>query len=135
MPTDFGKILGKINADNEQLLAGRSSLREAFEKLDGRINAMQAGTRIEPYDVGKSGAKLGFRRYNTGWHISTLVTGIGDIISEIPVIEAGADAQVELMPHVGGLLEKLHAAIASDLKSTSSALKEADRLTTAIRSA
>jgi hypothetical protein len=133
MATDFTKILKKIDTENEELREGRKTLRDAFEKLDGRINAMKAGLRVEPYDVGKNGQRLGFRRYHTGWHISTIVVGIGEIESEIPVIEAPSSIQIEIMPHVGGLLEKLSGAITVELKSTNSAVKEADRLTAAVR--
>jgi hypothetical protein len=134
MATDFTKVLKKIDTENEELIRGREALRGAFEKLDGRINAMKAGLRIEPYEVGKKGHKLGFRRYHTGWHISTIVVGIGEIESEIPVVEAVSATQIVLMDHVGGLMEKLSKAISIELKSTSSALKEADRLVEAVRS-
>ena len=133
MATDFSKILQKIDSENEELIRGRAALREAFEKIDGRINAMKAGIRIEPYEVAKNGPKIGFRRYHTGWHISTIIVGIADIESEIPVGEAPSPIQIELMPHVGGLLEKLAAAVSVELKSTNTALKEADRLSEAVR--
>ena len=133
MATDFAKVLKRIDADNERLREGQKALREAFEKLDGRINAMKAGTRIEPYDVGKQGMKLGFRRYNTGWHISTIIGGIAGIESEIPVGEAASATQIELMPHVGGLLEKIAESIGAQLKATHSAVQEADRLADAVR--
>ncbi len=133
MATDFEKVLKKIDADNSALLAGRDDLREAFVKIDGRINAMKAGQRIEPYEVGKSGHVLGFRRYHSGWHISTILKGFADIESEIPVVEASPELQVALIQHVGGLLEKLQGLIAADLKNTASAVKEANRLVDAVR--
>jgi hypothetical protein len=133
MATDVEKVLKKIDVDNNALQAGRANLKEAFEKIDGRINAMGAGLRIEPYAAGKTGLVIGFRRYHTGWHISTVLVGVADIESEIPVTEATAATQVALIAHVGGLLEKLQAVIAGHLKETNTATKEAERLVEAVR--
>ncbi|GEM_PF-2047759 len=133
MATDFQKVLKKIDADNTVLLAGREDLRLAFEKIDGRINAMKAGVRIEPYAAGKTGFVIGLRRYHTGWHISTIVSGIADIESEVPVGEASSEVQVALIDHLGGLLEKLQGLIADEVKKTGGAVKEANKLVEAVR--
>jgi hypothetical protein len=132
MPTDFGKLLDRIKTDNEELKRSEALLLRAYQKLDSRITVLKAGIRIEPYDAEKSGLKIGFRRYHDGWHISTVIEGVGGILSEVPVVEAPPDTQVALMGHVGDLLEKISESIGARVKTTQGALKEADRLLSAL---
>ncbi len=133
MADDFDKLLQKIKTDNEALKRGQKQLSEALEKLDTRLTQLNAGIRIELYAVGKSGAVIGFRRFHDGWHITTQLEGIGGITSETPAIEAPPARQVELMPHVGGLLTKLAGAIGDKVKETKGALTQADKLMDALR--
>jgi hypothetical protein len=133
MADDFEKLLEKIKADNIALQAAQKSLGEALEKLDERLTMLQAGVRIEPYQVAKGGPVIGFRRFHDGWHITTHLEGISDIVSETPAIEAKPEVQVELMPHVAPLLKKISDAIAGKVKQTSSAVKEADKILDALR--
>lgn len=135
MAGDFGKILEKIKQDNTALKKGQEKLCEAFEKLDARLTQLNAGVRVEPYATTKDGALIGFMRFSDGWHITTHLEGIGGIISEAPATEAPAARQVELMPHVAGLLEKISSTIADRVKSTTGALTEADKLISALRQA
>ncbi len=132
MATDFGKLLDTIQADNDELLNQQARLVKAFEKLDSRLNVLKAGVRIEPYDTGKGGPVLGLKRFNDGWHMTTHLEGLGGLISEIPVSEAGAPVQVALMPHVAKLLELVSKKIAQQVKETKSAVTEADRLLSAL---
>ena len=133
MADDFDKLLQKIKADNEALKKGEKQLAEAFEKLDARLTQLNAGVRIEPYGVGKGDAVIGFRRFHDGWHITTHLAGIGDIVSETPAIEAPPPRQVELMPHVADLLGKISAAITAKVKQTGGALEQAEALLDALR--
>ena len=133
MADDFDKLLQKIKADNEALKRGQKQLAEAFEQLDARLTQLNAGVRIEPYDLGKGGAVIGFRRFHDGWHITTHLEGIGGIVSETPAIEAPPERQVELMPHLGTLLGKISGAITAKVKQTGGALKEAEKLLDALR--
>ena len=135
MAADFGKVLEKIKDDNQALHAAQANLGRALEKLDARLNVLKAGVRIEPYEVGKGGPVIGYRRFSSGWHITTHLEGIGGIFSEAPLTEAPSERQVELMPHVAGLLGKISDALAAKLKETTGATKEADRLLAAIREA
>ena len=133
MPNNVEKLLQGIESANSAMKSDHARLREAFEKIDGRINAMGAGSRIEPFAAGKGGAVIGFRRYHTGWHITTVITGIGGIESEIPATEASPSLQIELVPHVATVLDKLHEAISSEGKKAASARKEADKLVDAVK--
>ncbi len=135
MAADFGKVLEKIKTDNDQLRYARANLAKALEKLDGRLNQMKAGIRVEPFETTKGGPVIGYRRFSTGWHITTRIDGIGGITSEAPVTEVSSDQQVALMPHVGALLGKIAEGLAKELKATTSATKEADKLLDAIRAA
>jgi hypothetical protein len=130
--TDFGKLLDKIKDDNDELQKQKARLVQAYEKLDTRLNIMKAGVRIEPYVTGKGGPVLGYKQYSDGWHMTTHLAGLADLVSEIPVVEAAREVQVALMPHVGGLLEKVSASIAATVKETKSATDEANRLISAL---
>lgn len=133
MADDFDKLLQKIKADNEALKKGQKQLAEAFEKLDARLTQLNAGIRIEPYAVDKTGAVIGFRRFADGWHITTHLEGIAGLTSETPAIEASSERQVELMPFVGALLAKISGAINDKVKQTKGALTQAEKLLDALR--
>ncbi len=135
MAADFSKLLDKIKNDNAELKAAEAALGRAFEKLDSRLTQLRAGVRIEPYPVGKGDDSpvIGFRRYHDGWHITTMIRGLGDSLSEAPATEATPELQVALMAHVGGLLEKLSASIAERMKATTAASKEADKIVDAVK--
>ncbi len=132
MPTDFNKVLEKIQTDNTALLASQAQLARAYEKLDSRITVIKAGVRIEPYEVKKGGPKLGFRRFDDGWHITTMIEGIGGLTSEVPVSEAVPTTQVELVAHVGPLIDKIATDIAGRRKNAEAAVKEADKILAAL---
>ncbi len=128
MAADLGKLLDKIEQDNRALTTSHEQLAKAFQELDAKLTALKAGIRVEPYEVKKGGPVIGFRRYNDGWHISTHLEGLSDIVSEIPVFEAEPQIQVELMGALEGLLKRISDEIAGQVKSASGAVKEADRL-------
>ena len=133
MAADLGKLLERIEADNLALTSSHEQLVEAFQELDSKLNALNAGIRVEPYEVRKGGPVIGFRRYNDGWHISTHLVGLSDMVSEIPVFEAAPAVQVELMEAVGGLLEKISAEIAAQVKAAAAAVKQAEGLLAVLR--
>ena len=135
MAADFSKLLDKIAEDNHALRSAHAALGKAFEKLDQRLNQLKAGMRIEPYPVGKGedSPVLGFKRYHDGWHITTLIKGLGDTQSEAPAAEAPPELQVLLVGHLAGLLGKISDALAANLKAASAASKEADKVVDAIQ--
>ncbi|MCO4768909.1 MAG: hypothetical protein KDA24_02690 [Deltaproteobacteria bacterium] len=133
MASDFGKLLDKIQSENSQLATAHARLGKAYEKLDGRLTRFNAKARIEPYEVDKkSGLKIGYRRYERGWNISTIIEGVAGLEAEVPVRETPPKTQAALMPHVAGLLTKIGAALAEDVKSAKKATVEADRLLDAL---
>jgi hypothetical protein len=130
---DFGKVLDRIESKNTELRTQQARLQKAYEKLDGALTRFQARVRIEPYEVDKkAGLRIGLRRFEQNLRISTMVTGLAGVVSEIPVIEAKPDLQVALMPHIADLLGKLADAIDAQVKETSSAAADAERLLAAI---
>ena len=132
MAADPSKTLSKIADDNRSLGLAQAQLSKALTRLDTRLNALQAGIRIEPYPVSKGGPVIGYKRFSTGWHITTHLEGIAGITSETPATEAPPGRQVELIPHIATLLEKISAAIAAQLKATTGAAKDADKLIEAV---
>ncbi len=132
MATDFGKLLETIQKDNNELMAQQDRLARAFEKLDSRLNVLKAGVRVEPFETSKGGPVLGYLRFDDGWHMTTLLVGLGGIASEIPVAEAAPEVQVALMPHVASLLERVSQRIGQQVKETRTAVSEADRLLSAL---
>ncbi|MBJ96102.1 MAG: hypothetical protein CMP23_16690 [Rickettsiales bacterium] len=132
MANDFGKVLDKIASDNQQLNANYKQLASAIEKLDLRLNALRAGVRIEPYAISKGGPSIGFRRFTDGWHITTLLEGIGGLVSEIPVREAVPEVQVQLVGEFSGLLDQISKAIAGQVKASTSSVKQAESLLDAL---
>jgi len=132
MAKDYGKILDKIAKDNASLNENELRLQEAFEKLDSRLNVLQAGVRIEPYIIGKDGPCIGFRRFQDGWHITTKLEGLAGLSSEIPALEADPGTQVVLVNEVGALLDKISKAIADKVKASASSVKEAESLLDAL---
>ncbi len=132
MPKDYGKILDKIATDNAELNDNEERLQEAFEKLDGRLNVLRAGVRIEPYTIGKDGPCIGFQRFQDGWHITTKREGLAGLSSEIPALEAEPAIQVLLVGEVGGLLDKISTAISDKVKASANSVKEAESLLDAL---
>jgi len=132
MPTDYNKLLDKIASDNAKLSANEERLQEAFDKLDSRLNALGAGIRIEPYQIGKDGPRIGFRRFSSGWHITTELEGLAGLTSEIPAREAEPDNQVVLVGGLGDLLDKVSKAIAEKVKASANSVKEAETLLSAL---
>jgi dynactin complex subunit len=132
MANDYGKILDKIAADNAALDSNEKRLQEAFEKLDQRLNVLRAGVRIEPYPISKDGPSIGFRRFQNGWHITTILEGLAGLSSEIPALEAEPALQVALVGEVGGLLDKISKSIAGKVKASTSSVKEAESLLDAL---
>jgi len=135
MAADFTKLLEKIAADNHALRVSQGLLGRAFEKLDGQLNQLKAGIRVEPYAIGKGADSpvLGYRRFHDGWHITTSIKGLGDTATEAPATEAPPELQVELIGHIGGLLAKISDAIAAKAKEATAASQEADKLLKAIK--
>jgi len=132
MANNYGKILDKIAADNAELSSNEKRLQEAFEKLDQRLNVLRAGVRIEPYLISKDGPSIGFRRFQSGWHITTLLEGLAGLTSEIPALEAEPATQVALVGEVGGLLDKISKSIAGKVKASATSVKEAESLLDAL---
>ena len=136
MATDFSKVLGRIEDENDELKKAHAALAEAFEKLDGKLTRLGARVRIEPYEVDKkAGLVIGYRRFELTWRISTVVSGLAGTSSELPVSETKPDIQVALMPHVAGLLDKVATAVAAEAKQAQGAVVEAKRLIDAIEAA
>ena len=133
MASDFGKVLEKIENENKALNLAQSRLGKAYEKLDSRLTRFQARARIEPYEVDKkSGDRIGYRRFEDRYCISTMIAGVAGLEAEVPVAETSPSRQAALMPHVAGLLEKVAAAIAEDHKVAKKAADEAEKLLAAL---
>ena len=133
MAKNVGSVLEAIERDIGTLKQQHERLKKAYAELDERITALGAGLRIEPYVPKKGSPEIGFRRFHDGWHITTLLTGIADITSEIPVIEATAEVQTDLVAHLPGLLEKLHGEIADRVKASKKAAADAEEILKALR--
>jgi hypothetical protein len=93
---------------------------------------LRAGVRIEPYLISKDGPSIGFRRFQSGWHITTLLEGLAGLTSEIPALEAEPATQVALVGEVGGLLDKISKSIAGKVKASATSVKEAESLLDAL---
>lgn len=133
MAGDFGKLLDSIQESNDQLSLAHGRLGRAFSKLDGRLTRFNAKARIEPYEVDKkSGLKIGYRRFENRWSISTLVEGVAGLEAEVPVQETGPEMQAALMPHVEALLKKIAESIKADVKVAEKAAAEADKILAAL---
>jgi len=132
MAGKFDKVLAKIEQDNNALKEAETRLKKAFVKLDTKLNAISAGVRIEPYETAKGKVEIGYRRFESGWHITTVILGTGGLRAELPAAEAPAAQQVEIMAHVADLLAKVSGELDTRCKLTSSALKEADALLSAL---
>jgi len=133
MAADFGKLLDQIQTNNDQLKISYGRLGRAYEKLDGRLTRLGARARVEPYAIDKkSERKIGYRRFEHGWSITTMVQGVAGLEAEVPVSETSPHVQAELMPHVAPLLEKISALIADDVKNAKKAVTEAEKLLAAL---
>ena len=133
MAADFGKLLGKIEDENTTLREAQVRLNKAYVKLDSKLTRLGARTRVEPYEVDKkSEGVIGYRRFETGYAITTIRTGLGGTEAEIPVSEAKPEVQAHLMAHVAGLLEKVLANVSADTKAAKTAAATANKLIDAI---
>ncbi len=133
MAADFGKLLDQIQTNNDQLKLSYGRLGKAYEKLDGRLTRLGARARVEPYEIDKkSDRKIGYRRYDHGWAITTMIQGVAGLEAEVPVAETEPHVQAELMPHVASLLEKIAGLIADDVKSAKKAVTEAEKILDAL---
>ncbi len=133
MAADFGKILSKIEDENTTLREAQVRLQKAFVKLDSKLTRLGAKTRIEPYPITKdSEVTIGYRRFDTGYSITTLRRGLGGTEAEIPVSEANPELQATLMAHVADLLEKVLTNVSSNTKAATAAAATADKLISAI---
>lgn len=135
MAADFGKILGKIEAENETLAGAQKRLAKAYTRLDGKLTRLKAKTRIEPYKVDKkSELVIGYRRIEAQYCITTIIKGLGGTEAEVPVSETSPELQADLMAHVAPLLEKVLANVAVNTKAATTAAATADKLIAAIPS-
>lgn len=133
MAADFGKILGKIEDENTTLREAQVRLQKAYVKLDSKLNRLSAKTRIEPYPIDKkSDLVIGYRRFDTGYAITTIRKGLGGTEAEIPVSEASPEVQATLMAHVADLLGKVLANVSVNTKAATTAAATADQLIEAI---
>ena len=133
MAADFGKLLETIENENETLKVAYSRLGRAIEKLDGNLTRLGARVRIEPYEVDKkTGLRIGYRRFEQNWRISTVVAGLAGLEAEVPAGETPPERQATLMPHLAELLDRIGKAVAEEVKSAKSAADTAEKLLVAL---
>ena len=133
MAADFEMLLATIETENETLKLAYGRLSRAIEKLDGNLTRLGARVRIDPYEIDKkSGLRIGYRRFEQTWRISTIMTGIAGMEAEVPVGETPPERQAALMPHLADLLERIGKAVADEVKNAKSAAETAEKLLIAL---
>jgi hypothetical protein len=135
MANDVQQSLTRLKADAAELKLAEARLQRAFEKIDGQLSRLGIGLRLEPEPVRKGGPLMGCRRYHDGWRLTTVIDGLAEMQAELPIHEAPAELQRELVPHVGAVMAKLSKQVAGRLADTRKAATEAERILEAVANA